>query len=115
MRARIIQQAPVTIPESATTANGAAVATDAGLPFRDNYTLVALLHLAAAANGTIRIQTSQLDSGDTDWTTVASHAVTTAWTGQLPMEFVAGRRMRVQVLGSASGAGTVALGGLLGN
>jgi hypothetical protein len=115
MRARTILQAPATIPGSATVANGAAVDFGAQkAPFLPNYTAVAVVHLAAAANGTIRIQTSPDADGDT-WTTVADQAVTTARTGVLLLEFTINQRVRLQVLGSATGAGTAALEGVIGN
>ena len=71
--------------------------------------------LSPAANATINLQKSDLSSGDTDWTTVASETVTTAETRAVFFDQVQiGQRMRLQTVGVTSGAGAVDVT-LLGN
>lgn len=89
--------------------------TSQDLPFAPGNTAVAVFNLRAAAAATINLQKSDLGSGDTDWTTVASETVMSAETRSVFFDQVQiGQRMRLQTVGATSGAGAVDVV-LLGN
>jgi hypothetical protein len=81
--------------------------TSQDLPFAPGNTAVAVIVARAATAVTLRLQKSELGSGDTDWETVAEEVIAAAQTRPIYFDRVQiGQRMRAQAVGATAGSGS---------